>query len=224
VTRAASAPPVQASETARARQIRAAAAELFFTRGYEAATLREIARALELRSATLYYYFPDKEAILFEIISSTMEELMEGAEAMLRQETTPETKLAGFVVNHIVAHALRPRETILGDTELRSLTGPRRGTVQGLRDRYEGLLVDLLEDGGRVGAFKPLDIKLSAYAVLAQCTNVGIWFRSDGRLGLDAVCHVYANAALRIAGGRSASQPVIRRLCGSVRRRYEGAA
>jgi AcrR family transcriptional regulator len=213
--------PAAPADVSRARQIRAAAAELFFTKGYEAATLRELARALDLRSATLYYYFPDKEAILFEIISSTMEELTEGAETLLRQATAPELKLAGFVVNHIVAHALRPRETTLGDTELRSLTGERQARVQELRDRYEGLLVELLEEGGREGAFHPLDVKLSAYAILAQCTNVGIWFRADGRLDLDEVCHVYANAALRVAAGPPASQAVVRGLCDAARRRYE---
>jgi AcrR family transcriptional regulator len=223
MSRAASVPSAPAPDSSRARQIRSAAAELFFSKGYEAATLRDIARALGLRSATLYYYFPDKEAILFELCNSTMEELTEGAETVLGEEKTAETKLAGFVVNHIVAHALRPRETTLGDTELRSLTGARRKQVQGLRDRYEALLVDLLEEGGRLGAFEPLDVKLSAYAVLAQCTNVGIWFRGDGRLDLDAVCHVYANAALRVAGGPSASEPLVRRLCASARRRHEEA-
>jgi hypothetical protein len=152
-----------------------------------------------------------------------MDELMDGAEAALAEETAPELKLAGFVVNHIVAHALRPRETTLGDTELRSLTGERRRAVQELRDRYEGLLVGLLEEGRRSGAFEPLDVKLSAFAVLAQCTNVGIWFRGDGRLGLDAVCHVYANAALRVAGGRPVSEANVAALCVSAQRRFAEA-
>ena len=224
MSRLAKSPPGPPSDTARARQIRAVAAELFFAKGYEAATLRDLARELGIRSATLYYYFPDKEAILFELISSTMDELTEGAEAALAAELTPEAKLAAFVVNHIVAHALRPRETTLGDTELRSLTGDRRRLVQELRDRYEGLLVGLLDEGRRLSTFEPLDVKLSAYAVLAQCTNVGIWFRGDGRLGLDAVCHVYANAALRVAGGPGVSEENVARLCASTRRRYEEAS
>ena len=223
MTGSAPASPTSPPDTSRARQIRAVAAELFFTRGYEAATLRDIARELGLRSASLYYYFPDKESILYDIVSSTMDELTDGAEAALAEESAPELKLAGFVVNHIVAHALRPRETTLGDTELRSLTGERRDSVQELRDRYEGMLVELLEEGRQSGAFEPLDVKLSAFAVLAQCTNVGIWFRGDGRLGLDAVCHVYANAALRVAGGPPVSEADVGLLCASAQRRYAEA-
>jgi AcrR family transcriptional regulator len=87
VTGNAPASPTSPPDTSRARQIRAVAAELFFTRGYEAATLRDIARELGLRSASLYYYFPDKESILYDIVSSTMEELTDGAEAALAEES-----------------------------------------------------------------------------------------------------------------------------------------
>jgi AcrR family transcriptional regulator len=207
----------EAPERERARELLRVAAELFFDKGYEATTTREIAEAVEIRSASIYYHYENKEQILFELIRSTMEQLTAGVRTVLDREASPQRQLAGLVVHHVVMHALRPKETTLGDTELRSLTGVRREAVQQMRDEYEGLVVRVLEDGSRAGLFRPLDAKLTAYAVIAQCTNVGIWFRRDGRLPLDEIAHVYANLALRLAGGRPIGREVVVRLAAAAR-------
>ena len=188
-------------ERARARELQRAAAELFFTKGYEAATIREIARALGIKSSSLYYHWDNKETILFDLIRSTMEQLVAGARSVLERETSPDRRLAGLAVHHVFLHALRPQEATLGETELRSLTGPRLRKTLRTRDHYESLVTGVLDDGAREGLFEILDLKLTAYSIISQCTNVGIWFRPDGRLSLDEVAAVYANFALRTAGG-----------------------
>ena len=187
-------------ERARARELQRAAAELFFTKGYEAATIREIARALGIKSSSLYYHWDNKETILFDLIRSTMEQLVAGAKSVLERETSPDRRLAGLVVHHVFLHALRPQEATLGETELRSLTGPRLRKTLRTRDDYESLVIGVLDEGASEGLFEILDPKLTAYSIISQCTNVGIWFRPDGRLSLDEVAAVYANFALRTAG------------------------
>ena len=199
-------------ETERARELQRVAAELFFARGYEATTTRQIAQALRITSASIYYHYADKEQILFELIRSTMEQLTAGVRTVLEQESSPDRQLAGLVVHHVVLHALRPRETTLGETELRSLTGERRSRVLTMRDDYEGLVLGVLEDGARTGVFHALDLKLSAYAIISQCTSVGIWYREDGRLALDEIAAVYANLALRTVGGPEVEKATVARL------------
>ncbi|HKP18528.1 MAG TPA: TetR/AcrR family transcriptional regulator [Gaiellaceae bacterium] len=205
--------PTRPPERARARELQRAAAELFFTKGYEATTLREIARALGIKSASIYYHWDSKETILFDLIRSTMEQLTAGARSVLEREPAADRRLAGIVVHHVVLHALRPKEATLGDTELRSLTRAHARAAMRMRDEYESLLLGVLEDGARRDLFDVLDVKLTAYAVISQCTNVGIWYRPDGRLSLDEVAAVHANLALRTAGGRelaaSAMTPLV---------------
>ena len=87
---------------------------MFFERGYEATTMREIARALDIKVASLYYHFPDKEQILFELIDSVVGQLTLGLEEVTGREKNHEAQLAAVVVNHVVLHALRPRESTLG--------------------------------------------------------------------------------------------------------------
>ena len=212
------APPDQRSD-----QIRRAAAELFFNHGFEATTTRGIAQVLGIKSASIYYHYEDKQEILFEIIYSTMRELIDRVRVGTEQQTAPERKLATLIIHHVLMHAHRPKEAILGDTELRSLTGERRKVVQRLRDEYDRLLTEILREGRDSGTFDLLDEKLTAYAILAQCTHVGTWYERRGRLSLSEVALVYVGFGLRLAGAESMARDEFDALMASAQAFYEDA-
>ena len=61
------------------REAQRVALELFTNQGYEATSLRQIAEALGITKASLYYHFPSKEAILrslFEVRADEAEDLL----------------------------------------------------------------------------------------------------------------------------------------------------
>lgn len=182
---------------ARRDQIRTLAAEMFFDRGYEATTMRELAAALEIKSASLYYFFPHKEQILFELIESVVTQLVSGARSLIKREKTAELKLAAVVVNHVVLHALRPKESTLGDSELRSLSAEHVRINVRHRDQYERVVLRVLQEGATEGRFELIEPKLTAYAIIAQSSHVGTWYRARGRLALDQVTETYVGLALR---------------------------
>ena len=80
------------------------------------------------------------------------------------------------------------------------------------RDAYEAIVVGVLRDGVRAGVFEPLDPKLTAFAVISMCTNVGIWYRPDGRLTLSEVARSYATMATRLAGAPPADPALVDRV------------
>ena len=41
------------------------------------------------------------------------------------------------------------------------------------------------------GIFHPRDVKVTSYAIIAMCTEVGAWFRPGGRLSVQQVIAVY---------------------------------
>jgi AcrR family transcriptional regulator len=180
--------------------IRQVAAERFFHQGYEATTVREIADDLDIRAASIYYHYPDKQQILFELIDSTMTLLTDGVRRAVAAEPRPSDQLVAVVVHHVALHALRPLEATLGETELRSLTGERLDLAVAHRDAYEAIVLGVLQRGAAAGELAAPDPKLASYAVIAMCTNVGIWFRPDGRLTLTEVASAYATMAARLVG------------------------
>lgn len=188
----------------RREQIMGLAAEMFFDRGYESTTMRDLGAALGIRSASLYYYFPEKEQILFGLIESVLSQLVRGIDEVVMLESRHELRLAALVISHVVLHTVRPAETTLGDSELRSLTGERYEASLRHRHAYQDHVVRILRNGAADDRFDLIDPKLTAYSIMAQSSHVGTWFRKTGRLSLTKAAEIYAGLALR----QAAAQPV----------------
>ncbi len=67
------------------------AARLFIKQGYKAVSTRDIARACNVTNAALYYYFPSKEALFWEVIHHHLAQLAEALE-QARQKSAPHPK------------------------------------------------------------------------------------------------------------------------------------
>ncbi len=84
---------MRAEETKRA--ILTAAGQLFGERGYDAVTMREIAKAAGCSHTTIYLYFKDKEALLHHLSAGPLDSLQGEMEAILQDQTVaPEERLA----------------------------------------------------------------------------------------------------------------------------------
>jgi AcrR family transcriptional regulator len=172
-------------------QILAAAVQLFAEYGYHAAPLRDIARIAGIQAASIYHHYPNKQALLIEIMETHMQRLNNGLEHILRTRNDPLQRLYEAIAHHIRLHTTYKSEFFIVDTELRSLEGESRPYILSLRDKYEALLQELLQDGIEQGIFRPTDVKVTSYALIAMCTEVAVWFRPDGRLSVQQVILMY---------------------------------
>ena len=82
----------QRSENTR-KSIVAAAGKLFSSMGYNAVTMREIAKEAGCSHTTIYIYFKDKEALLHQLSKSPLLTLVQQMEALLIQLATAEDRL-----------------------------------------------------------------------------------------------------------------------------------
>jgi len=65
------------------------AAKIFAKKGYERASLEEIANQLKLTKASLYHYIKSKEEMLFLIQLQAIQQLREGLEKVLQSDMDP---------------------------------------------------------------------------------------------------------------------------------------
>jgi AcrR family transcriptional regulator len=171
--------------------ILAASVQLFAEYGYHAAPLRDIARMAGIQAASIYHHYPNKQALLVEIMETNMQRLNRSLEHILREYSDPLQRLNEAIANHIRLHTTYKDEFFIVDTEIRALEGDNRTYILSLRDTYEALLQDLLRDGMERGVFRPCDVKVASYAMIAMCTEVATWFRPGGRLSVQQVIAMY---------------------------------
>src|SRR5437016_13956450 len=74
------------------------AAAAFRRLGYHGATVEEIAAALHMKKGNLYYYFRNKEEILFACHQYSLDRLHELLEEVERSGVSPEDKLRRLIV------------------------------------------------------------------------------------------------------------------------------
>ncbi|RME87654.1 MAG: TetR/AcrR family transcriptional regulator [Anaerolineae bacterium] len=80
------------------------AERLFTEHGYRATSIREIAQACGVTNAALYYYFPSKEALFFEVMQRHAERLRQRMTEAGARTQTPRERLAAILreYTHIV--------------------------------------------------------------------------------------------------------------------------
>src|SRR4051812_11580602 len=74
------------------------AAAAFRRLGYHGATVEQIAAALHMKKGNLYYYFKNKEEILFACHQYSLDRLMELLDTVERSDATPDEKLRQLIV------------------------------------------------------------------------------------------------------------------------------
>lgn len=188
-------------------QIQRASVELFYTRGYNATSTRDIARACGITSGAVYNHFKSKDELLLSIIEQSYE-VLEGEmlKALLQAGNSPEAQLRSLVsafTNYCVRNR---RPALVASQEYKFLAPPELRTVRAARIRLRKLFEEVLERGHLQGVFKlPMvagapSPRLAAVAIGDMCIRIAEWFREGGKLSADEACTRYADMAASIVG------------------------
>lgn len=84
--------------------------DLFYERGYADTSIRQIAQETGLNSANIYYYFKDKEGLLFEVIKSGAVDILEALLEVEKRHTDPLDCLKAMLRTHLRLHIITYRK------------------------------------------------------------------------------------------------------------------
>lgn len=203
--------PVSAASGARAQPpseaIEAAAFDLFARRGFQITTVRDVMRACGLTQGALYNHFSSKDDLLATIIRSTQGVLeKECGEALVAAGPDPVARLRAFTHVYTLRHARRRIEAVVANREFEWLDNARLEEIRSSRRRIRDMLVRVLDEGARAGVFRSLrrggkdDLKITAMAILNQCTYVAYWYHEGGDWTDEQVADLHADMSLRLVG------------------------
>ncbi len=186
----------------RLRILREAAA-LFRRRGYRATSMADLAHAVGITKSSLYHHFPSKDALLLEIVQITVDRVMPMISEIVASDLPAPVKLERALTTHLV-EGLQDRDNLACFVqEGRNLAPGSLDAYLRKRDRYERLFRDILEEGMAAGAFRTLDVRLTAMALLGMCNSTVAWYRPGGGYPPEVIAKQFADLALRavLAGG-----------------------
>jgi AcrR family transcriptional regulator len=185
-----------------------AAAELFYERGYDATTTRDITERLGLLKGSLYYYIDTKEDLLFAAMQSALEGGLFSFKVALEGGGSPLDRLGRVIKNHIIFLSQNLLETTLVLHEARSLTDARREVILAEEDAYRRGIRELIEAGKAEGLVRPdVDPQMVTMCVLGAINWVYRWYSESGGTSPEEIGQQFADV---LVAGISAPEPVRR--------------
>jgi AcrR family transcriptional regulator len=189
-----------------ARELLDAAAKLFWAKGYAATTTRELADAVGVQKASLYYYIDSKEDLLYDICVESLVDIKKSVTEAVAYQQDCSSRVRAMIRAHVMV-MLREKEkhaTML--TELDALTGDRRAEVVALRDDYDRLVRGVLEDAQRAGVLsKDMTAKELELCLMNLLNGTIFWYREDGGRAPDQLVELFERMFLGGAGVRGPS-------------------
>ena len=160
-------------------EILKSAAAAFRKLGYHGATVEQIAAALRMKKGNLYYYFKNKEEILFACHEYSHDRLQELLDETCRGTARPEAKLRRLIhaAVHVILDELHGTALLV---DLEALTPAHRRAVIERRDKFDHGMRMIIEEGIATGAFKSANPKLIGFAMLGAVNWIAKWFNPNG--------------------------------------------
>jgi TetR/AcrR family transcriptional regulator len=122
------------------------AAGLMSRQGFSQTSIRDVANETGISLGGLYYYFENKEDLLFLIQERTFSALLDLQEAAAAEGGDAETRLRRLVNNHLHHFVEHFNELKVCTYELESLNGERFTAIAELRRRYYRCLAEVVAE------------------------------------------------------------------------------
>jgi TetR/AcrR family transcriptional regulator, cholesterol catabolism regulator len=164
------------------REICRTAARVFYDKGYDGASMQDIAEAVGLTKAGLYHHVGSKDRLLFEIMNYGMDILDEVVVSKVRDIADPRERLRQTIIGHIdLVVRTRDLEITVILHENRSLKGEFRKTINARKQKYIRLLERTIAEVQAQTSTPPgISPRLAAFALLGMINWLYQWYRPDG--------------------------------------------
>jgi AcrR family transcriptional regulator len=168
------------------------AAKAFRRLGYHGATVEEIAAALHMKKGNLYYYFKNKEEILFACHQYSLDRLTHLLEEIDASGASADVKLRRLIdaFVHTILDELHGTALFL---DLEALSAPHLKAVIARRDAFDKGVRRVIEEGMNTGIFAGGDPKLLAFALFGAVNWIPRWYSPNGPASSQAIANLFGD-------------------------------
>ena len=174
------------------RKILVSAEKLFAKKGYENASIDEIAAKLKLTKGSLYHYIKSKEDLLFEILLDATKRARESLDEVISSDRDTLEKLREAIRRYAKEAT---REDVIGAMRQQELVfHPNlRKQIIAERDKYQEAFLSIIQDGVEAGLFEKRNWNIKAFAAIGAVNHITRWYSPHGRLSVEEIGNIMAD-------------------------------
>jgi len=190
-------------------EIIAAAAKVFQTKGYHAATVQDIADAVGILKGSLYHHVKSKEDLLYLIVKEPIAQMYVRMAEIAASDPPAAEKLRRAILAHLEAFDRHYPHLFVYLHEREEMKRRFREQFKLSPKQYERCWQQILREGVKSGEFRPdLDVPVVSYGLLGMLNWLYKWYDPRGRLGVREVAGQLS--ALALAGLAASAPPKAR--------------
>jgi AcrR family transcriptional regulator len=160
-------------------EILKSAAAAFRRRGYHGASVDEIASALQMTKGNLYYYFRNKEEILYACHEYSLDILLRLMREVEKEDAPADQQLRRLILAfvHLILDELQGTALTLDPD---ALSPPLLATIVAKRDEFDRGMRAIIQRGMDDGLFAQGDPKMIEFAIMGAVNWISKWFDPAG--------------------------------------------
>ncbi|EPJ8753045.1 TPA: TetR/AcrR family transcriptional regulator [Pseudomonas putida] len=117
-------------------RVRQTALELFFQKGYQSTSLRDLASRLGIQAGSLYNHIENKQALLYELMEEALEDLLAITRTSIKQGKTRHERIRLFVQASLNFQKNEGKRIVLINREMINLSSEQREHIKSLIEDY----------------------------------------------------------------------------------------
>lgn len=176
-------------EVQRKHAIGRAAAKLFHEKGYLETSLKDISSEANLSKGCIYYYFSNKHEILYFILDTYMNHLMDGLEEELKDIKDPYLKIKYIMSRHLALYNNKVPEAKAILIDAHNLPSGYYREIAAKQKKYAQVLADVLSEFFN-GKKPMMKLKAISYILFGMCNSIMHWHNPDGPIKLEELSDI----------------------------------
>ncbi|WP_245831743.1 TetR/AcrR family transcriptional regulator [Oceanobacillus senegalensis] len=167
-------------------------------KGYHNTTMEDIAANLLMTKGSVYYYFKDKQDLLYQSYKMLLESSIETVTKIRNEDLSIEEKLSRVMIKHI-EYLIDERSGFeMGIKPEQFFEGEQLKTILELRSSYSLEFDHLIVDGIESNIFEPVDVKIVRNIMLGAMNWVIQWYSEEGEKSKEEIATSITKYLLRI--------------------------
>jgi AcrR family transcriptional regulator len=163
-------------------QIYKAAAKLFREKGYNAASMRDLAGRVQLKASSLYSHIGSKEEILIKICLDNAHHFIAGMESVENMHRSITEKIKALLLLHIRTAIEDTTSVTVFNDEWKHLSEPYLSQFVQLRKDYENRFRAIIKTGVETGEIKKMNTEILLYSLLNSVQWLHYWYKPEGNI------------------------------------------
>ena len=172
------------------------AAKLFKKKGYSAVTMRDIAKTMGIKAASLYNHIQSKQDILKSIIISIAEEFTNGMEHIKASNTNSLEKLHQIVVLHVDITSRNTYQMAALNNDWMHLEDQLDHYLS-LRQNYEDDFINIIKSGINAKEIVDSNPEIIMFSILSTLRSLYLWIPKKEDLNHNELANNLSNVLIK---------------------------